>query len=189
MVRDLEVFWLAIRLANDTDCVLSICYPSSWSNAHYGKPAYLMNPGRGKNMADGWETARRADRPAILEVAPDGKVLFPGFEWAVLKLGVRGTVDNIEVDTIHFKGNFPESVFIEYLDSPDPSSEAMAAYDSPALTWKPLLKRVKLSANKQHYFRSGGDDMAKDVGPITHIRVNLYPDGGISRVRLNGFRV
>ncbi len=113
--------------------------------------------------------------------------MFPGFEWCVLKLGVPGQVHNIEVDTIHFKGNFPESIYIEALVRGDDASyDRISVYDGAA-GWKPLLPRVKLSAHKQHYFYLEKGDIAA-LGSITHIRVSLYPDGGISRVRLNGFR-
>ncbi|CAN0282827.1 unnamed protein product, partial [Scytosiphon promiscuus] len=64
-------------------------------------------------MGDGWETARKADRPAILELGEDGLVKAPGSDWAILRLGVVGEVDRLVVDTNHFKGNFPESVLVE----------------------------------------------------------------------------
>lgn len=84
-----------------------------YSNAHYGHPRNLIRPGQGVNMGDGWETARRLDRPAILETDPCGILQVPGNEWAVFRLGYIGGVSHIEVDTKHFKGNFPDSVKIE----------------------------------------------------------------------------
>ena len=68
-------------------------------------------------MGDGWETARRLDRPAVLEVSKEhghGDTLeIPGFEWCAFKLGIPGFMKVIEVDTNHFKGNFPDSIAIE----------------------------------------------------------------------------
>ncbi|CAM9773790.1 unnamed protein product, partial [Ectocarpus sp. 13 AM-2016] len=68
-------------------------------------PALTLQPGRGINMGDGWETARKKDRPAVLEVGPDG--LAPGGDWAILRLGVTGEIKCLMVDTNHFKKKFP----------------------------------------------------------------------------------
>eukprot|EP00301_Raphidiophrys_heterophryoidea_P019772 c4626_g1_i1.p1 GENE.c4626_g1_i1~~c4626_g1_i1.p1 ORF type:complete len:389 (-),score=87.18 c4626_g1_i1:212-1378(-) len=156
----------------------SIC---SFSDAHFGKPSNLLGPGRAPNMGDGWETGRKKNRPFILQRGADNMIDFAGnSDWSVIKLATKGTVTNIEVDTNHFKGNFPESCTIdacvfEESDSamdPDPHNEAL---------WKPLLNRTKLQAHAQAYFQP-----VESAGPITHVRLTIYPDGGISRLRLNG---
>jgi allantoicase len=59
----------------------------SWSNRHYGHPRNLIVPGRGACMGDGWETARQPNRPAVYQKGPDGLMVLPGFDWALLKLG------------------------------------------------------------------------------------------------------
>ena len=67
-------------------------------------------------MGDGWETARRLARPAVLEISKVGKgdaLEIPGYEWCAFKLGIPGFMKVIEVDTNHFKGNFPDSIAIE----------------------------------------------------------------------------
>lgn len=84
-----------------------------YSNAHYGHPRNLIRPDTGINMGDGWETARRLDRPAVLQADQSGILMVPGCEWAVFRLGDVGIVSEVEVDTKHFKGNFPDSVKIE----------------------------------------------------------------------------
>lgn len=84
-----------------------------YSNAHYGHPRNLIRAGRGINMGDGWETARRLDRPAVLETDTTGILQVPGNEWAVFRLGYIGEISHVKVDTAHFKGNFPDSVKIE----------------------------------------------------------------------------
>ncbi len=61
----------------------------SCSNKHYGHPRNLIAPGRGNCMGDGWETARQPKRPAIYEKGPDGLMVLPGYDWAVLQLGER----------------------------------------------------------------------------------------------------
>lgn len=85
----------------------------SFSNAHFGHPNNLLKPNKGINMGDGWETARRLDRPEILEVDEKGILKnVPGREWAIIKLGMKGLVNSIVVDTSHFKGNFPDTIQI-----------------------------------------------------------------------------
>lgn len=59
----------------------------AWSNKHYGHPRNLIAPGRGNCMGDGWETARQAKRPPVYQKGPDGLMLLPGYDWALLKLG------------------------------------------------------------------------------------------------------
>jgi allantoicase len=84
-----------------------------WSNTHYGHPRNMLNPGVGINMGDGWETARRMDRPAVLTLDSKGHLEVPGHEWCVIELGVPGTPSQVVVATTHFKGNFPESCMVE----------------------------------------------------------------------------
>jgi allantoicase len=118
----------------------------------------LIMPGRGVNMGDGWETRRKRQ--------------LPGFDWCVLALGHRGKLKKIELDTAHFKGNFPDRASIEVFDGKlgDPLTAA----------WKPLLAEQKLQADHQHYF----EKELKDAGPVTHVKLNIIPDGGVSRLRL-----
>ncbi|XP_062534500.1 allantoicase-like [Armigeres subalbatus] len=148
----------------------------SYSNAHYGHPRNLIKPNRGINMGDGWETARRLDRPAILKTDDNGILQVPGCEWAVFKLCSAGSVERIIVDTNHFKGNFPDNVKFEaaYLDDKE---------SLPSAQWKCMLNNAKLSAHKEHEF---GGDALQFKGPCTHVRITIAPDGGISRVRLYG---
>lgn len=84
----------------------------SWSNKHYGHPRNLVAPGRGTCMGDGWETARQPKRPAVYQKGPDGLMVLPGYDWALLKLGVKGMVSALEVDTNYYTGNYPESCLV-----------------------------------------------------------------------------
>lgn len=122
----------------------------------------LIMPGRGINMGDGWETKRRRG---------------PGHDWSILKLGHEGIVKNIEIDTHHFKGNYPDRCSIESIYSPNASDE-----DLEQQNWKLLLPETKLHAHDQHYF----DKELLHNERISHIRFNIFPDGGISRLRING---
>jgi allantoicase len=122
-------------------------------------------PGRGADMGDGWETKRRRG---------------PGHDWCVIRLGARGRVRRVEVDTAHFKGNFPESCSLEVCDAPDAreSDEASLA----GLGWRELLPRTRLQAHARHFY----EDELLDAGGATHARFRIYPDGGVSRLRLHG---
>jgi allantoicase len=132
------------------------------SDEHYGSMHNLNVAGRGVNMGDGWETARRRG---------------PGNDWVVLALGHRGVVESVEVDTAHFKGNYPDRVA---LDGVLLAAGEMPTHDDAR--WQPLLPETKLAMDKQHLF----SDELLAAGVISHVRLSIYPDGGISRLRLIG---
>lgn len=134
------------------------------NNEHYGVVANLTAPGRGVNMGDGWETRRRRE---------------PGHDWAVLELGALGLVKEITVDTAHFKGNYPDSCSIQAAPDAQGSPEEIAAQ---AEDWPILLPEVKLQADTVHVFHA---ELAR-LGPVKFIRLNIFPDGGISRLRVVG---
>ena len=132
------------------------------SDEHYGSMHNLNVTGRGVNMGDGWETARRRG---------------PGNDWVIVALARPGSIENVEVDTAHFKGNYPDRVSLEAAMF-DSSADALVADEQ----WQVLLPEQKLAMDKQHYF---GKEL-RDVGRISHVRMSIYPDGGISRLRLHG---
>lgn len=157
-----------IALKNGGTCI-------SYSNAHYGHPRNLIKPNRGVNMGDGWETARRLDRPSVLEADEFGCLKVPGSEWAIFQMAGTGTISAIEVDTCHFKGNFPDNVKMEGLMLKDDESLINA-------DWIPIIERQKLSAHKQHHFKSE----IKNDGPFNFVMITIAPDGGVSRLRIFG---
>jgi allantoicase len=132
------------------------------SDMHFGARDNLIMPGRAKNMGDGWETRRRRG---------------PGHDWAIVRLGAPGVIRKIEIDTNHFKGNYPESASIDGCLAPNTSLEAL-----PSGSWTELLPRTKLRASHRHFFSS---ELAR-LGPLSHVRLNIFPDGGISRLRIVG---
>lgn len=138
--------------------------PVAWNDAHFGAPHNLLMPGRGENMGDGWETRRRRE---------------PGNDWCIIALGHPGVIEQIEVDTCHFKGNYPDRCSIQagYITGGTESSLI-----TQSMFWPVLLPEQKLSMDAQHYFSS---EIAK-LGPVTHVRLNIIPDGGVSRLRLHG---
>ncbi|XP_027696209.1 probable allantoicase isoform X2 [Vombatus ursinus] len=142
--------------------------------------------GKSKSMADGWETARRLDRPPIIETDKDGVLLVPGSEWAIFRLAHPGVVTQIEIDTHHFKGNYPDTCKLDgcILTTPEEEEGILQKWHLPNVKWKPLLSVTKLSSNKKHFF----DSVALQLqNVITHVKITIAPDGGLSRLRLWGF--
>ncbi|PKF49415.1 allantoicase [Enterovibrio nigricans] len=134
------------------------------NDQHFGHMSNLIMPGRGVNMGDGWETARRR---------------VPGNDWVILSLGHTAYVDRIAIDTAYFKGNYPDSVSIQAAYVEGGTDEQIA---TQSLFWRELLPSQKLSADNIHEFVN----QVQTLGAISHVRVNIFPDGGISRVRLFG---
>lgn len=132
------------------------------NDQHYGDIRHLLAPGRGRNMGDGWETRRRRQ---------------PGNDWVLIALARPGNVKRIEIDTAHFKGNYPDRVDVQgALVQADDSSDLAAA----SAAWATLLLPSKLSADQLHVF----DVDPGIAGVVSHIRVNIHPDGGLSRIRV-----
>ncbi len=136
-----------------------------YNNAHYGNPWALLAPGRGVNMGDGWETRRRRE---------------PGNDWIIVQLGIPGDIERIEVDTAHFKGNFPDSCSIQAALVDDGTDQSVI---TQSMFWDELLGRSKLGMDAVHEF--DGNAVAA-LGPVSHVRFNVFPDGGVSRLRLFG---
>ncbi|MEQ8514872.1 MAG: allantoicase [Chromatocurvus sp.] len=134
------------------------------SNRFYSSPDNLLMPGRGINMGDGWETRRRRD---------------DGHDWAIIRLGAPGTVHKVIVDTAHFKGNFPDHMTLEAVDT---ARDDIEAGDIP---WQTLLPARSLFADREHLFLR---ELTHDRSArFSHVRLNIFPDGGVSRLRLLGF--
>lgn len=119
-------------------------------------------PNRGANMGDGWETKRNR--------TPGNR------DWLILRLARKGHLQKIVVDTAHFKGNYPDRCMLEGCVLPLENKGEVAA------EWLPILPEMKLEADKEHVF-------AAEILPhpaITHVRLTIFPDGGVSRLRLYG---
>jgi allantoicase len=91
----------------------------------------------------------------------------PGNDWTIIRLAKRGVVERIELDTDHFKGNAPGSAMLEYRDGE--SGE-----------WRQLVADTPVQPHSWHHFQ------VIDKKPATHVRLNIYPDGGVARLRLFG---
>lgn len=186
------------------------------SNKHYGIPSNMLQPGRGVNMGDGWETARHPSRPGIVEVDPKtGLSKSDLSDWAILELGSpTKCINRLVIDTCHFKGNFPESVCVEqawiqpsYIEAPSQTSDENSTgrkvgekrkRNQPEpkqrkrlkvdhfknVKWSPLLKRTKMTADSIHEFSN--ELVAPNSEKISHLRLTMFPDGGVMRVKAFG---
>ena len=202
-----QVFVHPSRIPRDADIDLAAVEVGgralACSNAHYGHPRNLVAPGRGTCMGDGWETARQPLRPPCYERGADGLMVLPGFDWALLQLGIPGRIASVAVDTHFYRGNYPESCLLEACcAAPDSSVEELQA---AAADWQVLLPRTRLGPSATHVFTldgaaaaaAGGDgsssasasasaSLLRPLGAVTHVRLTIYPDGGVMRLRLNG---
>lgn len=136
----------------------------SCNDMHYGHMSNLIAPGHGVNMGDGWETRRRRE---------------PGNDWVILKLGHAGIIRQVEVDTAFFKGNYPARCSLHgalLREVPDEEVKADGGY------WQPVLPPVELGPNRLRVF----ENEVIEAGPVSHVRLDIYPDGGVSRLRLYG---
>jgi allantoicase len=133
-------------------------YVVECSDMHYGHRQNLILPGRSTHMGDGWETKRRRG---------------PGNDWIIVRLAKRGIVERVEIDTDHFKGNAPASAMLEYAD-------VSGKFDRDKAEWQALVAESPIQPHAWHHFQ------VTSLSPATHVRLNIYPDGGIARLRLFG---
>lgn len=143
----------------------------STSDQHFGVGSNLLLPGRGKDMGDGWETKRSRT---------------PGHrDWVVVQLAEPGVLSRVDIDTLHFLGNFPESCelhgcFYEGQALAPPGHE-----DLHSASWFPLVTRTKLGPGRIHEL----DVISSGQQRVTsHVRLTMHPDGGIKRLRVYGRR-
>ncbi len=124
----------------------------------------LIMPGRGINMGDGWETKRNR--------TPNNK------DWVIVRLAHEGQIQKAIVDTCHFKGNYPDSCMIEGCNVP-----VNTDFATTDVEWTTILPPQKLQADHEHYFEK---KLLNTDQYFTHVRLTIFPDGGISRMRLGG---
>jgi allantoicase len=118
------------------------------SDMFFGSRHNLIYPGRSTGMHDGWETRRnRGDH----------------HDWAEIDLAAHGEIQRVEIDTLHFKGNSPESCSLETEGGEE------------------ILPRTKLQPHTRHVLATEGKRAA-----ASRVRFRIYPDGGVSRLRLYG---
>jgi allantoicase len=136
----------------------------SASDMFFGSRHNLIQPGHSLGMHDGWETRRRRG---------------PGHDWTIVQLGAPAAIRQVVVDTSHFKGNAPGRCSIEACHAP---GAPLAALTGGAIEWRSLLGERPLAANLRHRFA----DELRRLGRVTHLRLNVMPDGGVARLRAFG---
>jgi allantoicase len=158
------------------------------SNQHYGGPDNLLKPTEGVDMRDGWETARHPNRPSIIQKDPaTGLVQTQLMDWCIIRLGaVTDHIDKLVIDTSHFKGNYPESCNVEgCYYNPSSSNDNYGSIND--INWFPILNRTRLTAHAHHIYEQ--QQLAVDIRKVSHLRLSIFPDGGISRLRVFGIAI
>ncbi|WP_329407467.1 allantoicase [Nocardia vinacea] len=129
------------------------------SDMFFSAPTNILLPGRSRQMDEGWEGARRRDA---------------GNDHVTVRLGARGAIRRVEIDTSNYVGNAPGWAVLRGADA-----ESGADLDDPS-TWTELLPRTRLQPDARHFFRIAAG------APVTHVRLDVYPDGGVARLRVHG---
>ncbi|KYK55252.1 allantoicase-like protein [Drechmeria coniospora] len=137
----------------------------SCSDQHFGTKDNLLLPGRGKDMGDGWETARSRGKDHV--------------DWAIIKLGAPGRLESFVVDTAHFRGNFPQKVAIHALDWRGQATKPEANDAS----WRELVAPSEMGPDKEFALTSADKETV-----FSHVKLTMIPDGGVKRLRVFGRR-
>jgi allantoicase len=135
------------------------------SDEFYSVPRNVISPGLSRVMGEGWETRRRR---------------VPGHEWLIVRLAGQGVVRVAEIDTSGYRGNAPGEASLFASSNGQPDGQFGSQPDGQS-DWRELLPRTRLQPDTVHRFR-----IPADAGPATHVRLNIYPDGGVARLRLYG---
>lgn len=136
----------------------------SCSDEHFGKIANLILPGRGVDMGDGWETKRTRGEHV---------------DWAVIRLGAKGYIQGLVVDTAHFRGNFPQKVQVFATLSEGVDPVGLSA------NWVEILSPQKTGPDVEHAYNELTNVQQQ---AFTHVKLVMIPDGGIKRIRVLGRR-
>ena len=145
--------------------ILNGSVPIACNNEHFGRAENVLAPGQGKNMGDGWETRRSRGK---------------NFDWLIIKCAAAAKIDKIQIDTHHFKGNYPDQCSIQAAFVNGKASANTIINKSKS--WKLLLNKSKLHAHKKHNFLN----KLMKKNKVNYLRINIFPDGGISRIRVFG---
>ncbi|ACU73586.1 allantoicase [Catenulispora acidiphila DSM 44928] len=126
------------------------------SNMFFSAPENLIKPAESRVMGEGWETARRRDDAG---------------DWIEVRLVAQGVPAVIEIDTANYKGNAPDHIVL--LGADRPGQEAGS-------NWFEVIAQTRMLPDYKHRFRLEG------ARPVTHLRLEVRPDGGVARLRAFG---
>jgi allantoicase len=146
----------------DLSCATSGAVVICASDRFFAHPDQLLSPAPAEHMGSGWETKRRRT---------------PGIDWLILQLGTVGTLDRIELDTTHFKGNYPERASLEGILWPNAQANLLPEAEG----WEPVVTDMHLGPHATHVAKT-----LTTQGPFSHLRLTIAPDGGVSRLRCYG---
>jgi len=133
------------------------------SDMFYSSASNLLMPYPGINMGDGWETRRRRDEH---------------HDWCIVKLGVPGSIRRVILDTAHFKGNYPDRFSLEATSVEGDDALAMEPF------WQTVINEQPLQPDHAHWYIN--EILVAAEARFTHVRLNIFPDGGVSRLRVIG---
>jgi len=146
----------------DLASILNGSFIVACSDEHFGNANNILLPGKSKNMGNGWETRRRRGK---------------GYDWIIIKLGFTGKPNIFEINTHYFKGNYPDLFSIQACNA---NFKTVKKLIKASEKWKTIIKKTKLSPNSS--FKA----FNKLKTNINYVKLNIYPDGGISRLRIFG---
>jgi allantoicase len=154
--------WAALRALGGPIDLAALAHGAvveSCSDMFFGKRENLIKPGPSRSMADGWETRRRRG---------------PGHDWAIVRLAAAGTIEQLVIDTSHFKGNAPGRGVVEGVHAPGAAVAELSG-------WRTLL-----ATPLQPHTRAVFAGELRRIGPVSHLRLSVFPDGGVARLRAFG---
>lgn len=165
LLGDVTPDWARLRMRGEVD--LAALQHGGFvvvcSDMFFGHRQHLIMPGDARTMGEGWETRRRRG---------------DGHDWTIVRLGHAGRVQRVEIDTRHFKGNAPGACSLEA------TTDAPGDPQDPHVQWYSLMGRTPLQPDAIHIF-----DALNAIDAVTHVRLNIFPDGGVARLRLFGVPV
>ncbi len=137
------------------------------SDEFFSSPHNLIMVGDSRDMSDGWETRRRRG---------------PGEDWAILELAATGVIDRIELDTTHFKGNYPDRCIVEGIHAPGADVGGLVGTGGGATDhgWVELVAESPMQPHARHAYA------VRVTEPVSHLRLRVLPDGGVARLRAYG---
>ena len=159
---------LAASGAVDLGCARNGAVAVAWNNSHYGHPSNLLRPDRARHAGEVWETRRRRE---------------PGHDWCIVELARPGCIQRVVVDTSHFKGNYPDRCSLQGALLPAHFGELQESVIAQSMFWPVLLPEQPLQEDREHAFEVPAPACTQ---PVSHVHLNIIPDGGVSRLRLFG---
>ena len=94
------------------------------------------------------------------------------YDYCIVQFGVSGIIKAVDVDTRYFTGNYPAQASLDACNSEKPPDETTQ--------WTEIIPRSNLEGDSHNLFDSDNTDI------WTHARLNIYPDGGVARLRIYG---